>query len=235
MRQVVESKLLKTWTLETTEPTSNTLKLAYSHQSLYRCTIILDSMANRKIKIPSQPLQTVHRHHIFPAGTRTPSYTCATIPPYNHTCPEEPTVECIIRPEAMDKLLEIPGFPYPLAAPNPPRYEIKPIPGAGLGVVAATDLDIGDDIIVERPLLLNSLTLWPMGNLPHPNKFMRVLVERMSHEDAEDFFALNNCKGYSVPHIQGIVDTNSIGLGPLPGYDGECVGVCKTISRVNHR
>ena len=57
----------------------------------------------------------------------------------------------------------------------------------------------------------------------------------LSDADREEFFALSNCKGYTKPNISGIADTNAIGIDALPGYNGQCAGVCKVISRINHR
>jgi hypothetical protein len=47
---------------------------------------------------------------------------------------------------------------------------------------------------------------------------------------------LHNCKGSSVPQIRGILDTNMLVIGPLPGpYTGDHGALGRVISRVNHR
>ncbi|KAK7680319.1 hypothetical protein QCA50_016559 [Cerrena zonata] len=188
-----------------------------------------------KIKIPTGPL----RPESVPTFAGDDSQTnvfWTTLPPYDSVGPDEPLTHCLLRVGVKEKILAIPGFPHPLIVPDPPRYKITPIPGAGMGMTATVDIDVGDLIVVERPLIISTQVVAAMGDLPslHPKEFQRMLVERLNKQSYEDFFALHNCKGYTRENFTGIIDTNSIGIGNIPGYNGQCAAVCKLISRANH-
>ncbi|KAK7680318.1 hypothetical protein QCA50_016558 [Cerrena zonata] len=159
-----------------------------------------------------------------------------TLPPRDAVGPNEPVTECILRPSVKEKILAIPGFPHPFSPPDPPRYQIKPIPGAGLGMVATVDIDVGEDIAIERPLTVTTQAIPGVATVPclHPREFYRVLLERLDEKSYEELFALHNCKGNTRPEFMGIIDTNGIGIGTLPGYPAACAAVCKVISRANH-
>ncbi|KAK7689441.1 hypothetical protein QCA50_007233 [Cerrena zonata] len=204
--------------------------------SLHKSTLAQDTTTHAKIKIPSKPPPSSDDIPTTLTKNTTTNTLFTTLPPYNDARPNEPITECIIRPEIKDTILAIPGFPHPFTTPDPPRYEIKLIRGAGMGMVATVDLDVGDVILAERPLLVTTQLLQRAGQLPwqHPHHLQRMVVERMPKETAEEFFALHNCKGYTQPSITGIFNTNAIGIGALPGYPADCGAVCKVISRVNH-
>jgi len=51
-----------------------------------------------------------------------------------------------------------------------------------------------------------------------------------------DLNYLANCKGLDVPRLEGVIDTNALYAGGLPGpNDGRHAVVCMDLSRVNHR
>ncbi|KAK7683568.1 hypothetical protein QCA50_013406 [Cerrena zonata] len=105
-----------------------------------------------------------------------------------------------------------------------------------MGMFAAQDIDIGEVIVAERPLIV---AVGHMRQSPypfhHPWELQRMVAERLTGKNREEFFALHNCKGYTRPHVTGIMDTNAVGfrLG-MSDYDAECQAVCKDISRANH-
>ena len=187
-----------------------------------------------KIKIPSGPLPSTEVPSAPPGGDTDP--VLITTLPHN-TFPGEPKTECLLRPQVKDEILAIPGFPKPFITPYPPKHEIKPVKAAGLGVFATTDIEMGDIIIVERPMIISTQLVTARSNLVchQPLALQHTLIKRLSDADREEFFALSNCKGYTKPNISGIADTNAIGIDALPGYNGQCAGVCKVISRINHR
>ena len=161
----------------------------------------------------------------------------ATIPPAELQSPDDTESQCLLPPGVKAKIVATPGFPQLVDTPNPPRYQVTPIPGAGIGLVATVDLEVGDLIVAERPLIVMTQAL-PGGQGRrkfHPNEWLRILVDRLRDENREEFFALHNCKGNTRPHVVGISDTNSVGIGALTGVGGECTAICKIISRANHR
>ena len=211
--------------------------MAKSKSSKHRATITVKS--SDKIKVPSSPLSDEWLqlpHYAPPKGNIERSPLSTTMPPLRRG--EGPTTECLLQQGMKAKILAIPGFPQPCITPEPPRYEIKPILGKGLGMVAAVDIDVGELIVMERPLTLSVESFrfppgWLSDNLSY---FPELMIERLWAEDYEEFFALDNCKGNTRPHYQGILDTNAIAAGAMPSYDKVQAGaVCKVISRVNHR
>ncbi|OBZ73131.1 Histone-lysine N-methyltransferase SMYD1 [Grifola frondosa] len=103
---------------------------------------------------------------------------------------------------------------------------------------ATTDINTGDLIVCERPLLVYPSVIPGFLGATRQEVIepLRVLVQSMKPEMRADFYALHNCKGPEEPsRIVGITNTNSVWLGKLPGFDEEeFCGVCKDISRANH-
>ena len=184
-----------------------------------------------KIKIPSGDL----KEKKYPAVTKiTRAQFPCTLPP-NTPVPNEAQSECFLYEGIKESILGISGFPQPVPVPNPPRYKITPTKGVGVGIglVATADLDIGDLILAERPLIVHTIMIERWG-MP-PEKVRRLLVERLDPLAYEEYYALRNCKGYSRCNANGICDSNAMSIGELPGYSGTCIAVCKVISRVGHR
>lgn len=190
----------------------------------------------QKIKNPSDNLSKP-TYPTVAKPSRIVDVSWFTMPPYDPTRPGEPRTECMLYPSMKENILAIPGFPQPFRTPARPRYKIKPIKGLGITLVATMNIDVGELIMAERPLILS------MRNVPFisplsvydPRELQRMLIERLTPEDREDFFALRNCKGSTRPDIAGIIDSNAIGLDDLPGSRGDCSAVCKIISRASHR
>lgn len=202
-------------------------------------SVVNDTDVFVKIKIPSESLPSWDDLPVAPPNDETAPILFTRLPPSSIARPNDTFTECLLRSEVKDQVLAIPGFPRPFTTPDPPRYKIKPVRGAGMGVFATTDIDVGDVIVVERPLLVSTQLVTSRGNsgfsYQQPSEVARMMIERMSETSSEEFYALHNCKGYTRSTINGLFDTNAIGIGALPGYRGECAAVCKVISRVNHR
>ncbi|KAI0742737.1 hypothetical protein C8Q80DRAFT_1190521 [Daedaleopsis nitida] len=125
----------------------------------------------------------------------------------------------------------------PFTAPTPPVYKIAPVKGAGLGVVATTDIARGQTIMRERPLLLHPAVIPAKvaGNVD----VYEYMVDSMRPENKEAVYALKNAKGPEWhSHTKGIMDTNSFGgfNAPAPGYGSGItyVALGRDISRINH-
>ncbi|TFK90476.1 SET domain-containing protein [Polyporus arcularius HHB13444] len=127
-----------------------------------------------------------------------------------------------------------PDFPADFSAPSPPRYAIVDAGSAGRGMVASVDLATGDTIARERPL-----ALFPVAIAMDMNDARRVyeaVVASMHIENQRVLRALKNWKGADrAPfYLKGVVDTNAIGVGALPGNKGLYGGLARDICRVNH-
>jgi hypothetical protein len=147
---------------------------------------------------------------------------------------------CLFPPGVKEKVLAIPNFPGPPFMLTALQYKfcIGPVPGAGQGMFAASDLKAGDLIMAERPLLLGPQAM-PFVNLEggvHPDTIMETLVdEKLDPLSRDIFMKLHNCKGPDTSKIRGILDTNSLALKAMPGHDAQYMGVFEHISRINHR
>ncbi|KAG6856244.1 hypothetical protein H0H87_006103 [Tephrocybe sp. NHM501043] len=152
-------------------------------------------------------------------------------------------------------LFSIPGFPT--AVPKPPvvRHHIGPS-AYGLGMFAAVDIEPGDLIVAERPLLVfppYGFARWPKGGptelspaqtlqvtYMQQEERLKICVERMLPEARKKFFALFNShlEDGSGP-IFGIARTNAIKFAPV-NEDSEkshmytSAAVFDAISRANH-
>src|SRR6266550_6043580 len=71
----------------------------------------------------------------------------------------EPFSIFLLQPDAKEAISAIPGFPAPYMPSLRVHYRIGDAPGAGKGMFALTDLDTGDLILRERPLLLFPLCM----------------------------------------------------------------------------
>ncbi|KAK7680351.1 hypothetical protein QCA50_016591 [Cerrena zonata] len=192
-----------------------------------------------KIKIPSEPLSLEvpeTKTDVKVQDDSKPNIFFCTMPPHNVDRPNEPETECMLRIGMKEHILSIPGFPEPVPTSDPTRYVIKPVKGGGIGLVATMNIDVGELIVAERPLTLSTMTVPATGSssVQQPTELQRMMIERLREKEYEEYFALNNCKGYTRPHVTGIADTNAVCIGSLPGYDKECAAVCKVISRVRH-
>jgi hypothetical protein len=75
-----------------------------------------------------------------------------------------PYTVSLLYPSAKEAIAAIPGFPTPYMPSLQVHYRIGDAPGAGKGMFALTDLDVGDVILRERPLCLVPQCLWRGGD-----------------------------------------------------------------------
>ncbi|RPD58856.1 SET domain-containing protein [Lentinus tigrinus ALCF2SS1-7] len=200
-------------------------------------------------KKPSLPVETAKKLVPIPTSRyRLPP----PLPPYPpgfvpsmFRCTEVPrgappaTQTMFIYYDTMKEALEAkyPGWPLAFSTPSPPLHEVKPIDGAGLGLVATQDIAAGELILRERPYLVQ-----PRGMIsPIPTsteglyRAIENIVGHMQADNKRGLYGLKNSKGNALPtELAGIVDTNSQAAGPFPGYNGEYAGVARDISRANH-
>lgn len=178
----------------------------------------------------------------------------STQPPQNEdaTLGDEPDgwAECLLTGFTKRAILETPGFPRPILRRKTILHEIRPTPSAGLGIFSTQNLEMGDLVFAERPMLLIAST-WRVkigteteftpdmlrrAELQEREKVLRMCFERMPTENQEEFMLLHNSHRYdgSGP-LGGIVRTNSFGL-KLRNREGvPSAAVFKEGSRFNHR
>lgn len=111
----------------------------------------------------------------------------------------------------------------PPSPPPPPPFEITPIKGKGLGVVATQSLSRGDVVLVEAPVIRMKRS----DSSGMASKQFR----HLSDEKKEQVLALANIRDpEELKPLRGIMWTNAIGLR---GTDEE-IGLFITASRINH-
>ena len=164
------------------------------------------------------------------------------------------TTDCLLwGPEAKNL---IPKYPFPIHNPSTPAYVIRPTgrPGLGLGMFATRDLQPGELILRERPILLLPRLLdspFITGQLPtffppQKNPANRAVwesifcpfFERISKEKQDEYRALGNSHPEDgVGPLLGTFRTNSFehALGGQDVLNKAYSAIYKVMSRVNHR
>ena len=128
-----------------------------------------------------------------------------------------------------------PNFPHPFSSPRPPVYKVANIDGAGLGVVATADIQAGDTIVCERPLFVYPSVMIADTQEVAEGVF-ELAIRHMHPMNQALLYGLADCKGSTAfSKLAGIMNTNSLILGPLPAYNSAYAGIARDISRVNHR
>ncbi|CAA7270095.1 unnamed protein product [Cyclocybe aegerita] len=171
--------------------------------------------------------------------------------------------EWIARGPTYDKILKLPSFPSPI--PKPRRhnmYVVKPSRGMGLGVFATCDIEAGELIFSERPLLVYPSAAAPLeASNPYSRlsstkktsgqkeaieyeQLAEVALERMTEEGRAAYLSLANAHGRDSRPLVGIIKTNgyltNIGDGPDPRPGGDYAharkygAVCEIGARINH-
>ncbi|PBK68512.1 SET domain-containing protein [Armillaria solidipes] len=110
-----------------------------------------------------------------------------------------------------------PLSPESQTAPSEQMHFVKDAGGKGLGAFAARDIQRGDLILVEKPLLP-----FPDSD-PSPMEF-RLVVDKLSPKDFLTFLSLKNAHSHYEDTISGIYNTNAF-------CDG---GIVIEASRFNH-
>ncbi|KAF8990517.1 hypothetical protein BDQ17DRAFT_1333435 [Cyathus striatus] len=184
---------------------------------------------------------------------------CTRVPPVdshnNNTC------ECVIYFRTQIDLFNTPdlGRPPPALKRLTPAYEIRETPSMGQGMFATRPLQIGDLILVERPLMVLPVCMDDSAVEECPRMLRELLKEgrdtksiaapagliepmlelmfnRMSKENQEAFMELANAHTHdpSSPRLSSIWRTNSYELTEL-GEEGDKYGaIFKEMSRINH-
>ena len=158
-------------------------------------------------------------------------------PPTAFVWPPTACATCLLYPGVKERILATPSFPTPFAPVG--AFNIADVPGAGKGVVLARAHAAGALIAKERPLLvLPEMMPYDQraGGL-HPDAMLAMVVENhMNATDRAFLKRLTNCKSADPADLRGIVETNALLIGTLPGSgDLAYAGVCDMISRFNHR
>ena len=186
-----------------------------------------------KIKIPSCPIDIIADIPMVGALPGLLTHMRTSQLPFHGT----PYAISILYPGTKEVIGSIPGFPTPYMPSLRVHYRIGDAPGAGKGMFALTDLDIGDLILRERPLCLIPMCI-PSGGLMSPEEMVMFALSLMKPQDLADFFNLANCKTQdkALNPASGIMNTNALNASRMPGdYDGQYGGICRDLSRVNHR
>ncbi|KAG6834201.1 hypothetical protein H0H93_011216 [Arthromyces matolae] len=152
--------------------------------------------------------------------------------------------ECILKDVKLKQaILSIPGFPHSVPSFDPPRYRIGPSEH-GTGMFAACDIDQGELILAERPVMVMIRELPVLHDftrkqqLAQVEKFLEMCVERMLPQDRKAFFELfigpENVEEGSGPIFRRM-GTNGIGIRLGAGKYGVHAGTFINAARMNHR
>lgn len=122
--------------------------------------------------------------------------------------------------------------PSPL--PRPYRVMKSKTPGGGLAMRAARDIERGETIIIERPLLIYP-KYSPFGSMEQTVDYLTKALDNLSERDRKRFWSLPNCKGRDSGVI-GLMETNNIRAEfPQSEHFPYYHSICPEISRCNHR
>ncbi|KIJ37586.1 hypothetical protein M422DRAFT_259943 [Sphaerobolus stellatus SS14] len=141
------------------------------------------------------------------------------------------TIRHIIGAAYQNTRKTLPSRLLKLLPPPPPSYKICNIAGKGKGVVALRNIDMGEIIMIERPILVYP-TVLNIGRDQLTEGIMRRLREEP--DDYNRLFSLLNVKGKDIPEFWGILGTNSMAVD-LNKHGERYGGVFPEISRINHR
>lgn len=194
------------------------------------------------VSIPEMKItrgENVPRKGKFP--TQNFDLSIVTLPWPSIFRPMERVAVCLLYPGTKEKILALPNFPSPIVTPKNSfqiTYSIKDLNGFGKGMLAEVTFQPGELILSERPLIILPVVLpFVKGASTHPDAISDQLVNLLSEQSRKTFYELHNCKKSSMsPRIRGIIDTNCLDIGGLPGeYGGGYGAICPLISRINHR
>ncbi|KAK7460845.1 hypothetical protein VKT23_008776 [Stygiomarasmius scandens] len=166
--------------------------------------------------------------------------------------------ECFITGRAKRAILSTPGFPEALPRADSARpipYEIRESSGKGMGMFATRDIECGELIMAERPMLVIPAAYAPavpvhftpaqqqQAVLNEMEKILEQMVGRMPEEMQRAYKELSNChqEDGSGP-LFGIARTNGLSVSDyyepaqpgLPDSARYYSATCKILSRINH-
>ncbi|TFY52618.1 hypothetical protein EVJ58_g9908, partial [Rhodofomes roseus] len=206
------------------------------------------------IPIPTLRTQSISHHEpqlsALTLGTQVTLHVVHLPPPPSGLGSAEHTTTCVLLSGQTPHILAIPGFPCAPAQPAIPRlYDLRPVPSAlsasspgspvvELGLFAPAVLEPGDLVLSERPLLL-TLRALPAGDAPGMRaddlpRARRRIDACGASSALSSGSETTGCATRGTPRARGIVDTNALGVGALPGYPGDCAVVCELTCRANH-
>ncbi|KAF8995773.1 hypothetical protein BDQ17DRAFT_1430162 [Cyathus striatus] len=197
------------------------------------------------------PLKYVPQTETNPSSSVSTSVICTRIP---NSSDSNGFAQCLVTGTLKEKILSDPGFPRaPPCAVNPPVYRISPAGSRGMGMFATHDIEVGDLIIAERPLVvipgmptyrIDEITIPPLqgdraARLALEGSILEFVVRSMDMDNKRAFLGLKNSHPMDPSFLCGILRTNTllIDLGDVGfGIGREMLynAVMKTISRVNH-
>ncbi|TBU25750.1 SET domain-containing protein [Dichomitus squalens] len=124
----------------------------------------------------------------------------------------------------------------PIALTLTPRHHISDAGESGLGLFATTNIARGELVLRERPLIVYPQMLPFYSTRPAGQQYPELerAMELMSPDKQEAFFGLMNAQQEEPSLVKGIIDTNALYVGSLPGAPHQYAGVCEHISRINH-
>ena len=122
-------------------------------------------------------------------------------------------------------------------APDNTLYRIAKAGTSGLRVFARMPIEPGQLIMRERPLLVYPQLVPFNPSLPPEHAYPKLeeALLRLHECPRAAFFLLANSHSQEPSRVKGIIDTNALHIGQLPGSTLEYAGVCKDVSRINHR
>jgi hypothetical protein len=168
------------------------------------------------------------------------------------------SAECLLTGAAKRVIYNAPGFPKDITClrSSQKHYFIKSTTTMGLGMFAGKNLNAGDLILAERPLMVVPMILPMPVNFPpelnaeqkvqaylhEAGKTLKRVFDRMTPSDQKSFLALSNAHTAGGNNeMFGIVRTNGLGISELAREETTDVfadmysGICDNLSRVNHR
>ncbi|KAK5652639.1 hypothetical protein OQA88_10232 [Cercophora sp. LCS_1] len=109
-------------------------------------------------------------------------------------------------------------------------FKIKPLPGKGLAMIAASAIPKGTRILCEAPTLILPGNTATQSGIETLNKLITQQLTTLDCSTRERFFALHNKWGDEYPATIGIAKTNALPLG----HAASEAGIFLDASRINH-
>lgn len=131
-------------------------------------------------------------------------------------------------------------YPYQSSWDDPPEpesswpYAIAPIPGKGNGMLAIRDIECGETVLIERPLLLLPTQT---NSLEEMQSDLQVMVDHLDGKDQEIVKSLYNSQQASkYEELTGLIFTNVMKCTfPQSTFATSYSGLCIDGCRANHR
>jgi hypothetical protein len=151
------------------------------------------------------------------------------------TSSKDHAILCTVYSQSVRKLLPRELKPVLESGPLSPTYEIKDAPGKGRGLFAKYDIQMGEAIVVERPMLV-------FPNMEHASgmetatrrSLLMQLLGKLSKEDISLLSALSNCRP-AYPDALGAIFSNAITIALPGGSRDHHAALFPTASLINHR